>query len=83
MPINIGFAGHADDNTPYTNSSKLKIFNWNNRQGALEKMLHLFSTNHLVASAGKCHLLTSSKTPIDTHISNVLILTLDLILIFT
>ena len=44
------------------------------RQGALEKMFHWFSANNLVANAGKCHLLTSSKIPVDTHISNTGIL---------
>ena len=43
-------------------------------QGALEKMFYWFSTNNLVANADKCHLLTSSKTPVDIHISNAEIL---------
>ena len=58
-------------------------------------MFHRFSTNNLVANAGKCHLLTSSNTPVDIHISNTEILNEervklfgvnlegDLILIFT
>ena len=37
-------------------------------------MFHWFSTNNLVANAGKCHLLTSSKTPVDIHIINTDIL---------
>ena len=41
-----------------------------NLQGALEKIFDEFSTNHLVANAGKCHRLTSSKTPVKIHISN-------------
>ena len=45
-----------------------------NQQGALEETFHWFSTNNLVANAGKCHLLTSSKTPVDIHISNTEIL---------
>ena len=43
-----------------------------NLQGTLEKMFNWFSTNNLVANAGKCHILTSSKTPVD--ISNTEIL---------
>ena len=43
-------------------------------QGALEKMFHWFSTNHLGANAGKCHLLASSETPLDIHIFNTDIL---------
>ena len=72
-PANIDFAGYADDNTPYTYSSNIKNM-LENQQGALEKTFHWFSTNTLVANAGKCHLLTSSKTPLDIHISNTEIL---------
>ena len=28
-------------------------------------MFHWFSTNHEIANAGNCHVLTSSKTPVD------------------
>ena len=42
--------------------------------GALEKMFHWFSTNHLVANAEKYHLLTSSETLVDIHIFNAEIL---------
>ena len=45
-----------------------------NLQGGLEKMFHWFSTNKLAENAGKCHLVTSSKTPVDIHISNTEIL---------
>ena len=45
-----------------------------NLQGALEKKFHWVSTNNLVASAGKCHLLTSSKSSVDIHIFNTEIL---------
>ena len=37
-------------------------------------MFHWFSTNNLIANAEKCHLLTSSITPVDIHISNTEIL---------
>ena len=72
-PANIDFAGYADDNTPYTYSSNIKNV-LDNLQGALEKMFLWFSTNNLVANAGKCHLLRSSKTPVDISISNTDIL---------
>ena len=70
---NIDLTGYADDNTPYTYSSNIKSL-LENLPGVLEKMFHWFSTNNLVANAGKCHLLTSSKTPVDIHISNTEIL---------
>ena len=72
-PANIDFARYADNNTPYTYSSNIKNV-LDNLQGALGKMFHWFSTNNLVANSGKCHLLTTSKTPIDIHISNTEIL---------
>ena len=67
------FAGCADENTPDTNSSNIES-RLDNLQGVLEKMFHWLSTNTLVANAGKCHLLTSSKKPADIYISNTEIL---------
>ena len=74
MPANIDLTGYADDNIiPYIlSSNKENVLN--NLQGALQKVFHWFSTNHLVPNAGKCHLLTSSKTPVDIHVSNNVIL---------
>ena len=59
-PENIDFTGYADDNTPYTYSSKIEHV-LSNLQGASEKLFSWFSANHLVANAEKCHLLTSSN----------------------
>ena len=70
-PTNIYFARYADGNTPYAYSSNIML---DNLQRALEKMFHWFSTNHLVANTGKFHLLTSSKTAVNMHISNTEIL---------
>ena len=68
-PKNIYFAGYADDNTPYTYSSNIEEV-LINLEGSLGKLFKWFSENHLVANAGKCHLLTSSKTPVEIKISN-------------
>ena len=65
---NIDFAGYADDNTPYTYSSKIEHV-LTNLQGAPEKLFHWFSENHLVANARKCHLLTSSNLPVDIRVT--------------
>ena len=54
-PENIDFARYADDNTPYTYSSKIEHVNH------FRKTLFLVFANHLVENAGKCHLLTSSN----------------------
>ena len=72
-PANIDFAGYADGNTPYKYSSNIKSL-LGNLQGALEKMFHWFSTNNLVANAGKFHFLTSSNTRVDILIYNTKIL---------
>ena len=37
-------------------------------------MFHWLSTNHFVANRGKCHVLATSKKPVDIHISNTEIL---------
>ena len=68
-PENIDFAGYADDNSPYTYSSKIEHV-LTNLQSASEKLFSWFSANHLVANAGKCHLLTSSNLPVDIRITN-------------
>ena len=68
-PENIDFTGYADDNTPYTYSSKIEHV-LSNLQGASEQLFSWFSANHLVANAGKCHLLTSSNLPVDIRITN-------------
>ena len=68
-PENIDFAGYADDNTPYTYSSKIEHV-LTNLQNVSEKLFSWFSANHLVANAGKCHLLTSSNLPVDIRITN-------------
>ena len=68
-PKNIDFAGYADDNTPYTCSSNIDEV-LENLQGTLEQFLQWFSVNHLVANAGKCHLLTSSKITSNIAISD-------------
>ena len=74
-PENADFAGYANNDTLYTYSSKTEHV-LTNLQDASENLFHWFSKNHLVANAGKCHLLTSSNLPVDvrvtsTEISNV------------
>ena len=75
-PENIDFTGYADDNTPYTYSSKIEHV-LSNLQGTSEKLFSWFSANHLVANAGKCHLLTSSNLPVDIRITNTKISNVD------
>ena len=62
-PKSIDFTGYADDSTPYTCSSNIEEV-LENLQGALEQLFKWFSANQLVANAGNCHLLSSSKITI-------------------
>ena len=48
-----------------------------NLQRVSEKLFSWFSANHLVANAGKCHLLTSSNLPVDIRITNTKISNVD------
>ena len=68
-PSNIVFAGYADNSTSYTDSSNMQTVQ-NNLQEAIEKLFQRFSANYLVVNLYNCHLLTSSKTAIDIHISD-------------
>ena len=51
-PENVDFVGYADDNTPYTYSSKIEHV-LTNIQSASETLFSWFSANHLVANAEK------------------------------
>ena len=68
-PKNIDLVGCANDNTPYTYSSKIEHV-LTNLQSASQKLFYWFSANHVVANAEKCHLLTSSNLPVDIRITN-------------
>ena len=68
-PKNIDFARYADESTPCTCSSNIDEV-LENLQEAFEQLFQWFSANHLVANAGKCHLLTSSKISNNIAISN-------------
>ena len=69
-PEIIDFAGYADDNAPYIYSPKIEDVLSNLLQGASEKLFSRFSANHLVANAGKCHVLTRSNLSVDIRITN-------------
>ena len=52
---NVDFTGYADDNTPYTYSSKIE---------------HVLANQQGASDSTKCHLLTSSNLPLDIRITN-------------
>ena len=64
-PENFDFAGYADDNTPCTYFSKMEHVLIN-----LQVLQKNSFAGHLVANAGKCHLITSSNLPVDIRITN-------------
>ena len=68
-PKNVDFDGYVDDNIPYTCSWNIEEV-LENLQGTLEQLFQWFSAKHLVANAGKCQLLTSSKITNNIAISN-------------
>ena len=68
-PENVDFAGYADNSTPYTYSSKIGHV-LPNLKGASENIFRWFPVNHLLANAGKCHLLTRSYLPVYIHSTN-------------
>ena len=68
-PSNIVFAGYADYNTSCTDSSNMQTV-LNNLQEAIEKLFQRLSANYLEVNFGNCHLLASSKTAMDIHISD-------------
>ena len=68
-PKNIDSATYGNGNTPYTCSSNIEE-ELENLQGVSEQLFQWFSAHHLVANAGKCHLLTSSKITNNIAICN-------------
>ena len=69
IPENINFSGYADNNNPYTYSSKIEHV-LANLHGASKKPIFWFSANHLVSNAGKFHLVASSNLPFNMCITN-------------
>ena len=80
-PRKYWFCRYADDNTPYIYSSKIEHV-LTNLEAASEKLFYWFSENHLVANAGKCHLLTSSNLPADIRIANTKISNVERVKLF-
>ena len=69
IPENFNFSGYADNNNPYTYSSKIEHV-LANLHGASKKLIFCFSINHLVSNAGKCHLAAGSNLPFNMCITN-------------
>ena len=69
----LDFASFADDNTPYSGLSyKISVFG--QLKGGIDKISDWFKNNFLKGNADKCHLITSSKTPVEIDVSNITIM---------
>ena len=66
---NINFSGYADNNIPYTYTSKIEHV-LANLHVASKNLIFRFSANHLVSNAGKCHLVASSNLQFNMCITN-------------
>ena len=64
------YASFADDTTPYSCLPEMIHFLEKLEKG-IQSMSDWFSGNFLKASADKCHLIASSKVPVDIQISNI------------
>ena len=69
----LDFASFADDNTPYSWLSEM-IFVLGQLKGGIDKIFDWFKKNFLKGNADKCHLITSSKTPVGIEVSNITIM---------
>ena len=68
----LGIASYADDNTPYTFSSELDVA-LKKVRSYTTKIFEWFHNYRLKWNAGKCHLITSSTSPVQIHIENIII----------
>ena len=69
----VDFASFFDDNTPYSClSDMISVFGQLKR--GIDKIFDWCKKKILKGSAGKCHLITSSKTPVEIEVSNITIM---------
>ena len=69
----LDFASFADDNTPYSCLSDM-ISVLGQLKGGIDKIFDWFKKNFLKGNADKCHLITSSKTPVGIEMANMTIM---------
>ena len=69
----LDFAGFADDNTPYSCSSDLISVLGQLKRG-IDKIFDWFKKKFLKGNADKCHLITSSITPVGIEVSDITIM---------
>ena len=69
----LDFASFADDNTPYSCLSDM-ISVLGQLKGGTDKIFDWYKKKFLKGNAGKCHLITSSKTPVGIEVANMTIM---------
>ena len=69
----LNFPSFADDNTPYSWLSDMRSV-LRQLKGAIDKIFDLFKKIFLKGNADKCHLITSSKTPVGIGVSYITIM---------
>ena len=69
----LDFVSFADDNTPYSCLSDMKFVLGQLKEG-IDKIFDWFKKTFLKGNANKCHLITSSKTPVGIEVANMTIM---------
>ena len=69
----LDFASFADDNTQYSCLSNMISF-LGQLKGSTDKIVDWFKKKFVKGNADKCHLITSSKTPVGIEVSNITIM---------
>ena len=69
----LDFASFANDNTPYSCLADM-ISVLGHFEGGIDKIFNWFKKKFLKGNDNKCHLITSSKTPVGIEVSNITIM---------
>ena len=69
----LDFASFANDNTPYSCFPDMRYV-LGQLKGGIDKLFDWFKKIFLKENADKCHLITSSKTPVGIEVSNITIM---------
>ena len=72
MMDDVNIANYADDNTSFV-SGDTPLTVITSLENAAEKLLKWFANNYMKANHDKCHLLTSTLTPISIKIKDYII----------
>ena len=76
----LDFASFADDNTPYSCLSDM-ISVLGQLKGGIDKIFDWFKKHFLKGNADKCHLITSSKTPVGIEVANMNIMSEEIVIL--